>query len=122
MMAQQLQFLQQQQLQQQHQQQQQQQQHQHQHQQQQQQQPQQQRSRRNRSLDRANEVETFQNTLQMTRNDGLGGSSFGLQRPLGQRFAGSTTHLNLQLGPLQLPPHAHFAGECNIVFHSFVCF
>ena len=71
-----------------------------------------QRNKRNRSLDRSNEQ---LDSMQLpTRNAGLGGSHYGLNRSMAtNHFSGSTTHLNIQLGPLQLPPHPHFSGECK---------
>ena len=70
------------------------------------------RPKRNRSLDRSNEQLDMLSAIQ--RNPGLGGSHYGLNRGQVQNhFSGSTTHLNIQLGPLQLPPHPHFSGECK---------
>ena len=73
-----------------------------------------QRNKRNRSLDRSNEQ---LDSMQLpTRNAGLGGSHYGLNRSMAtNHFSGSTTHLNIQLGPLQLPPHPHFSGECKFL-------
>ena len=56
------------------------------------------RSRRNRSLDRSTELEQFNQTFR--------GSGRGLSGQAGA-YSGSTTHLNLQLGPLQLPPRGY---------------
>ena len=75
-----------------------------------------QRNKRNRSLDRSNE---HLDSMQLPqRNAGLGGSHYGLNRSMANHFSSSTTHLNIQLGPLQLPPHPHFSGECK-VFRAF---
>ena len=54
------------------------------------------RMRRNRSLDRTNEVEQYNNVMR-ARAAGLGHAQ-------GHNYSASTTHLNLQLGPLQIPP------------------
>lgn len=62
------------------------------------------RPKRNRSLDRSNEH------LQIHRNAGLGGSHYGLNRQL--NMSGSTTHLNIQLGPLQMYPRYNDECEC----------
>ena len=78
-----------------------------------------QRNKRNRSLDRSNEQ---LDSMQLpTRNAGLGGSHYGLNRSMAtNHFSGSTTHLNIQLGPLQLPPHPHFSGECKFFKPSLI--
>lgn len=64
-----------------------------------------QRPKRNRSLDRSNDQ------LQIHRNPGLGGSHYGLNRPSQSHLFGSTSHLNIQLGPLQMYPR--YSDECN---------
>ncbi len=71
------------------------------------------RSRRNRSLDRSTEIEQFSNSHR--------GSKRGLAGHDGMH-PGSTTHLNLQLGPLQLPPrgyrHTYQVADCNYPFEK----
>ena len=73
------------------------------------------RSRRNRSLDRSTELEQF--------NSGMRGSSRGLHGPGNGAYSGSTTHLNLQLGPLQLPPrgygHTYQMVDCKSNFTEY---
>ena len=69
------------------------------------------RSRRNRSLDRSTELEQFNSTFRGSSR-GLAGQSGGIG------YSGSTTHLNLQLGPLQLPPrgygHSYQLADCEL--------
>ncbi len=69
------------------------------------------RSRRNRSLDRSTELEQFNSTYRGSSR-ALAGQSGGIG------YSGSTTHLNLQLGPLQLPPrgygHSYQLADCKL--------
>ena len=71
------------------------------------------RTRRNRSLDRSTELEQF--------NTAHRGSSRALATGT---YSGSTTHLNLQLGPLQLPPrgfgHGYQMSDCEYNFSLYL--
>ena len=80
--------------------------------------------RRNRSLDRSNDqLDQLVNSLQ--HQSGLSGSHYALSpRPLNQPQqqqcnSVSATHLNLQLGPLQIPPTSNpfggADGQCKYI-------
>ena len=71
--------------------------------------------KRNRSLDRSNDkLVNLTSNLQIHRNPGLGGSHYGINKPSFQDMSGSTTHLNVQLGPLQMYPH--YNCDCKLRF------
>ena len=79
--------------------------------------------RRNHSLDRSNDqIDQLVNSLAIQQQSGLGGSHYALsarQQPLnqqpGQQIGNSVsaTHLNLQLGPLQIPPTSNPFGGAD---------
>ena len=75
--------------------------------------------RRNHSLDRSNDqIDQLVNSLAIQHQSGLSGSHYALsparqnqQQQIGNSV--SATHLNLQLGPLQIPPTSNPFGGAD---------